>query len=227
MRTQQWLFAALSLSGMYLFMACGDGAETPTATIQPVSTLAVASSEATPAVGYELQAKESLLHWKGRPVVGSGHEGTLQLVSGDLAADATGKWVGGYFVIDMTSIRGTDGKREGDKESGLEAHLKDPDFFDVKKYPKAYFTLLKAVPGANDSSFTLTGQLNLKNITQEISFPATVVNTGDLVQARAAFRIDRTRWGVNYQSSNLVGILKDDIIDNFVPITLSLVFKKK
>ncbi len=81
-----------------------------------------------------------------------------------------GKWVGGYFVIDMTTIRSTDTKQEAERIGTRMLHLKDPDFFDVKKFPVAYFTLLKAVPGANDSSFTLTGQLNLKNITNDNYF---------------------------------------------------------
>lgn len=227
MRTQQWFLAVCSLVSLNSFIACRDGAETPTATTLPATTLAITSSRATAAVGYELLVKESLLYWRGRPVVGSGHEGILKLTSGDLAADGAGKWVGGYFVIDMTTIRSTDTKQEEGKESGLDAHLKDPDFFDVKKYPRASFTLLKAIPGANDSSFTLTGQLNIKNITNEITFPATLATDGDLIHARAALIIDRTKWGINYQSGNVLGILKNDIIDNYVPITLSLVFKKK
>lgn len=227
MRKHYFLLAALCLPAMYLFIACRDVAETPTSATQTATTLAVASSETAPAVGYELQVKESFIYWKGRPVAGTGHEGTLKPISGNLAADASGKWVGGYFVIDMTTIRSTDTKQEEGKESGLDAHLKDPDFFDVKKYPRAYFTLLKALPGANDSSFTLTGQLNIKNITREITFPATLTASGDLLQARASLIIDRTKWGINYQSGNIFLNLKDNVIDDLVPISLSLVFKKQ
>ena len=87
MRTQQWFLAACSFVSLNSFIACRDGAETPTATTLPATTLAITSSGATAAVGYELLVKESLLYWRGRPVVGSGHEGILKLTSGDLAGD--------------------------------------------------------------------------------------------------------------------------------------------
>lgn len=224
MRTQQFLLSALCLFGIYHFTACR---ETEKAIPAKLVTAAVATPEPiAAATGYELQPKESFIYWKGSTVTGGGHAGTLRPVSGNLAADAGGKWVGGYFVIDMNTILSTDPDNRG-AEDGLVKHLKDPDFFDVPRFPKAYFTMLKATPGANDSSFTITGQLNLKNIVREITFPATLQTTGELIRARASMIIDRTKWGVNYKSGNIFLNLKDDAISDLVPIRLDLVFKKQ
>ena len=178
-----------------------------------------------PAVNYSLDVKESFIHWKGRPITGGGHEGTLQLQSGNLDADANGKLVGGQFVIDMNSLKSTDIKDEEGRRS-LENHLKDEDFFAVKKYPWGSFFLKKITPGADSTVFTITGDLGIKNIIHELNFPATIVVTGDLIKAKASIIIDRTKWGINYQSGSVFTNLKDNLIADQVPISMDLVFKK-
>lgn len=227
MRKQQLLLPSLLLVPAFYFIACQDTEQAPVLPAQQATVTAalVNANAAQHATGYELQVKESQLTWSASHVVGGGHEGTLQLESGNLAADASGKWVGGYFVIDMNSINVTDVKEKGEKSS-LEKHLKDDDFFSVPKYPKAYFTLTSAVPGTGINAYTITGKLNIKGINNDISFPATLAVIGDSVKAQASFRINRTKWGVNYQSGSIFSSLKDGIINDYLPITLNLVFKK-
>ncbi|WP_315814097.1 YceI family protein [Paraflavitalea speifideaquila] len=171
---KQTLLWILLLPGACHIISCREAAKATVPTVEITGTPATPAPVAA-AVGYELQPRESILYWKGNPVVGSGHAGTLKAESGNLAIDANGKLAGGYFVLDMNSILSTDPVNKG-PEDGLVQHLKDPDFFDVPKYPKAYFTLVKADPGANDSSFTITGQLKMKDKINEITFPATLLN---------------------------------------------------
>jgi hypothetical protein len=58
--------------------------------------------------------------------------------------------------------------------------------------------------------------------------PATVEMEGDMVKATTpAFVIDRYQWGVEYGSGNLVDIAKDDIINDEVGLTLTLVANKQ
>lgn len=195
---------------------------------EPSTTVALAGTGAgttSMATGYELQAGESTIQWKAGYVVGGGHEGTLRLVSGNLAADAAGKWVGGYFVIDMNTITITDLKEQEERNS-LENHLKNDDFFAVPKHPRAYFTLTQAVAGTGPHAFTISGKLSIKGIIRDISFPATLETTGNQVKARATLTIDRTKWGINYQSGSIFSNLKDGIISDNIPVTLELVFKK-
>ncbi|NII29211.1 YceI family protein [Pseudoflavitalea sp. X16] len=108
----------------------------------------------------------------------------------------------------------------------LDNHLKDDDFFSVKKYPKAYFTLTSSVPGVGVNEFTITGKLEVKGISHEISFPAVLEKIGDQFWARASLKINRVKWGVNYHSGSVFSDLKDGIISDDLPITLSLAFKK-
>lgn len=223
MRLQQLLLTTTLTLAIVYATSCRDVAATATIP-EATTTVAIDQTDTTGAIGYELQLPQSIIKWKASHVVGGGHEGTLSLESGNLAADATGKWIGGYFTIDMNTIRITDLKE--DERSGVEKHLKDDDFFAVKKHPRAHFLFTQAIPSGNNT-FAITGNLSLKGVTQTITFPATLEPDGDLVKSRASFQINRTRWGVNYQSGSVFSSLKDDIIEDMIPITLELVFKKK
>ncbi|MDF2188641.1 YceI family protein [Paraflavitalea sp. CAU 1676] len=221
------LAATIFIYGV-LGQACQDGNQVAVTPTSPTLTVAAANPTEAPAgaIGYQLLVPESFVYWKGRPVAGKGHEGTIKPLSGDLAIEDKGQIVGGYFELDMQSIHSTDIQDKGGRES-LESHLKDGDFFDVGKFPKASFMLLKAVRGANDSSYSITGQLTLKSITREINFPATIAHKGDSINARASLLIDRTLWGVTYQSGKLLSTVKENLLEDLVPVSLNLVFKKK
>lgn len=220
------IFIAATVYSFLVFgTACQNGTDKPVITGAAISAVAAPPSQLPMgAVGYQLLIPESFVYWKGRPVTGKGHEGTIKPLSGDLALDGN-SIVGGYFELDMQSIHSTDVKDQGDREM-LETHLKDGDFFDAGKFPKASFMLVKAVQGANDSSFSITGQLTLKNITREISFPATILRYNESILARASLLIDRTKWGITYQSG-VLGSLKDGLLDDLVPVSLNLIFRKK
>jgi polyisoprenoid-binding protein YceI len=225
MRTQQLFLSAILLSPAIGFLACQDTAQEPVSAQQTPAAALTNVPAASVATGYELQSKESTIQWKATYIVGGGHQGTVQAESGNLAMDGSGKLVGGYFVLDMNSISSTDLTDKREKGS-LEKHLKDDDFFSVQKYPKAYFTLTSAAPGIGVNEFTITGKLEVKGISKEISFPATLEKIGDQIRARASFKINRTKWGVNYQSGSVFSNLKDGIISDDLPITLNLAFKK-
>lgn len=78
----------------------------------------------------------------------------------------------------------------------LTDHLKSPDFFDVRKHPKATFKSTSIEKGES-GQVKVTGDLTLLGTTKSISFPATV----DLVNGlslKAEFKVDRTEFGMNY-----------------------------
>lgn len=100
---------------------------------------------------WELNPKQSRLTWMGKPIVGSGHEGTIQLISGSLATSSSGQIIKGELGVDMTTIKNTDMKPD-DGGKDLEDHLKNDDFFSVAKFPRASFSILKVVPDATDKT---------------------------------------------------------------------------
>ncbi len=151
-----------------------------------------------------------------------GHEGTLKLTSGTiLVKDGTIR--GGNFTIDMNSVHATDMTGEGAKD--LEDHLKSDDFLSTKNYPKGYFTVLNSVSKPT-GKLTVSGYLILKGISNSITFPTTVVETTATIIIKSEFTVDRTLWGINYQSGSIFGTLKDDMISDNMNITLDFTFKK-
>ncbi len=100
-------------------------------------------------------------------------------------------------------------------DAKLEGHLKAPDFFDIKKYPKAVFESTKIdVHGEGEAK--ITGKLTMLGKTAEVTVPVKVDATDEKIEISAKFKIDRTKWGMNYGEGK---------INKEVEITADLVFK--
>jgi polyisoprenoid-binding protein YceI len=216
--------APLCLTGA---VACGDRSAVAVAAPTLAITKPAPSTLVGSVVGYSLVIPESFVNWKGMHVIGgNGHQGYIKPLTGNLALDASGAIAGGYFELDMNTITLTD-KKDTSSDNGLVSHLKDPDFFDVKKYPRGTFQLTKAIKASSDSSYYITGQLTLRAITQEIHFPATIVRNGEDIVATASLTIDRTKWGITYQSGSVWGLVKDELLEDRVPVSLALRFHQQ
>ncbi|WP_205510974.1 YceI family protein [Longitalea arenae] len=207
-------------------VACRDRSTAATAPA-PAIALPALSSPVGSVVGYSLVIPESFINWKGMHVMGrNGHQGYIKPLAGNLAFDADGNIAGGYFELDMNTITTTD-KKDTSSDNGLVSHLKDPDFFDVKKHPRGTFQLTKAIKGSSDSSYDITGQLTLRAITKEIHFPATIVKNGNDIVAKASLTIDRTKWGITYKSGSVLALVKDELLEDRVPVSLALRFQRQ
>lgn len=173
---------------------------------------------------HSLSLSESLIVWKVDYSIGKkGHEGTMKLSSGTMLIK-DGIVQGGSFIIDMNSVHVTDMKPD-DGGKDLEEHLKSPDFLTTADHPKGYFTVLNSVRNSPDK-FTVSGYLILKGVSNTISFPATITETKTNLIVKSEFNINRTLWGINYQSGSIFNLLKDDIISDDIAITLNFIFKK-
>ena len=175
------------------------------------------------AQSYGVDIASSKVEWMGKKIAYS-HNGTVQLESGTLAV-ADGNLVGGEFVIDMNTIQDVDIEDPG-KKAGLEAHLKGTaeekadDFFNVTKYPTAKFVITKAVP--TDNKYMISGNLTIRDITRQITFPADVEVSDNGVNAKAVFSIDRSKWGVKFGSGSFFENLGDKMIMDDMGISLNL-----
>lgn len=84
---------------------------------------------------------------------------------------------------------------------GLLEQLRSPDFFSVDSFPISRFVITDIKP-LNDSTLThtISGNLTIKGITNNISFPARVVMSTSSVHAKASFIIDRADWDIRFGS---------------------------
>lgn len=149
-----------------------------------------------------IKIQQSSIKWKGYKVTGE-HEGTIQLKDGNFTFNE-GQITGGKFTIDMSSINVTD--LEGEMKGNLEGHLKSNDFFGVEKHPTATFEITK-IQGKSPN-IKVTGNMTIKNLTREISFPMTVNEDS----AVANLKIDRSKYDVRYGSKSFFDNLQDKMI---------------
>lgn len=172
---------------------------------------------------FTLLIKDSYIGWKVDYAIGTkGHEGKFKLTSGTVIVK-DGIIESGSFVIDINSIQVTDiQSTEGRKD--LEDHLKNDDFFSANTYPKGSFTVLNTTKPANNEA-SVTGNLVLKGISNTIRFPIGIVQQSKQIKIKSTFAINRTSWGINYQSGSIFSNLKDGVIADQVLITLDFVLQ--
>lgn len=153
----------------------------------------------------------SVLKWTGSTFIKS-HFGTVNF-EGALGI-FEGKLVSGDLTFDMNTINTED--LNGGKKQKLDDHLKGEDFFDVEKFSKAYLKI-KNYDGKN-----ITGDLTIKEVTKEISFPAILEITQNSIIGKADFTINRTEYGIIYSSGNFFDLAKDRIISDNITFNVSI-----
>lgn len=167
---------------------------------------------------YNVDTNQSKVEWIGRKVTGE-HNGSIKIKEGNLEVDGN-NLQGGSFVIDMNSLVNAD--LEGEYKGKLEGHLKSDDFFGVATHPTAQFVITKA-QAKKDGQYDITGDLTIKNITHEITFPATIKVNGTQVTADAKIVVDRSKYDVRYGSGSFFDNLGDKTIYDDFDLQVSLV----
>jgi polyisoprenoid-binding protein YceI len=200
-----------------LALACEDpGKNAPAAKVEEPATQ---SAESKTAVAKEAEgATETLainqdsakLQFTGSKVTDS-HTGSFGKLSGKITL-AGGKAEGGAVSIEIDT-RSVDIEPEK-----LENHLKSDDFFDVEKFPKATFESTKIEKGSSEkgATHTVTGNLNLRGKTKQITFPATIKVTSTAVKTNAKFSINRKDFDIVYKG------MPDDLIRDLVVLELDV-----
>lgn len=170
----------------------------------------------------------SSLKWTGSKPTGS-HTGSFTITNGVLTVE-NGVVKAGNFTVSVSSLSNED-LTEDDGKSNLVNHLKSADFFDVEKFPTALFTITNveahtadSTDAVKDANFLVSGNLQLKDSTKNISFPAKISIDGAKLSATADFNIDRTQWGMNYKGPNNP---QDWVISKQVNLKVNLTATKK
>ncbi|MFN4298110.1 MAG: YceI family protein [Thermaurantimonas sp.] len=167
----------------------------------------------------------STVNWKGfKTYSGDFHIGTINIQEGVFQLQ-DGKLVGGRFVIDMNSIVCKD-LEDSVYNAKLVNHLKSNDFFAVDSFPTAVFEITNVAEEANAEKGTthlISGNLTIRGITKNITFPATVtVNENGVSLSAPEFGVNRTQFNVMFRSSGIKGVLKDQLIDDNFLLTLDV-----
>ncbi len=185
----------------------------------------------------------SVITWIGSKPTGK-HNGIIRITAGTVAIQAD-TVASGAITINLTSLRVMDMDSSGNNK--LTRHLLSKDFFDTENHPMGQFevshitpydsmqiitkeefvtentpALLKAFMVRNPTHL-ISGNLTLRGITKNITFPAEINVSPSKVKMEAKFNIDRTDWNLSYRSeAKAVDKAKDKFIYNTVNVGFNL-----
>lgn len=166
---------------------------------------------------FKVDVDNSSLNWKGYKPTGS-HTGIITLASGNIVVK-NNKLTGGSFVANMSTIKDADGRAK------LEGHLKSEDFFEIAVFPTSKFEITGIANKAD--KIQITGNMTIKGITKQISFPATLSVNKDMVTlVSETFQINRADFNVKYKSKTFFNDLKDKFVNDEFDFQVNIIAKK-
>ena len=183
-----------------------------------VFVLALSLTSASLAATQKVDVTKSTVQWTAKKVTGE-HHGTIAIKEGNLDV-SKGKVTGGKIVMDMTSIADIDLK-DAKMNAKLIGQLKSVDFFEVVTFPTSQLELTKVE--AKGNSFTFTGNMTIKGITNPVTFTATSSKDGKNVVYKGTITIDRSKFNVRYGSKSFFNNLGDKVINDEFTLDFNLV----
>ena len=212
-----------------MLLSCGTESKTE----EVKETVEVVSEEAEvkeAGIVYTIDTLESVINWKGAKVLDPtyGHFGSIKLSSGELSLSGENKIINGNFIANMASIEVLDITDNEESKLTLEGHLKGSaeenkdHFFNVSEHPTASFEIV-SVDGD-----VVKGNFTIKGITNAEEFVVTVEEQdGKLIAKTSSFKIDRTKYKVEYGSgTSFIDLAKDKVISDDITLDIQLVLNK-
>lgn len=197
-----------------LLLACADPAKdvTPaevakTEAPAPVPAAPEPAPAATPTYAGKALTPTGTVGFTGAKVT-KAHDGTFGSWTGALYLD--GENLTGLTVETQVASLKTDSEK-------LDNHLRDPDFFDVAKWPTASFKSTAISAGApadsklQGANATVTGDLTIRDVTKSVSFPAVIEVGPSEVQTSTEFFINRKDFGITYPGKP-DDLIKDEVV---------------
>jgi rhodanese-related sulfurtransferase/polyisoprenoid-binding protein YceI len=196
----------------------GDRADSP----PPPETLLVLRDGA-----YRVDTVQSIVEWAGHNPH-TKHDGTVGIAEGEIAVK-DGQTTG-TFMIDMNAIENRS-LAGNDLQPVLISHLKSDDFFFTRRFPTATLTIRSGTPRekpyVSAPNVDVQGELSLKGVKAELSFPATVYqDSNGTITAKARFDLDRTRWKIIYGSTRFFEHLGMHLVFDIIHIDVKIVAQR-
>lgn len=140
---------------------------------------------------------------------GFGVDGSFKGLQGSIDFDPRNAGAGHFDVsIDAGTVNTDNSLRD--------SHLRNDSYFDVKNYPRIRLQSTRIAPTEKAGTFQFTGQLTIKNVSKEVSFPFTADPSGSGLDFKGSFKIKRKDFGVGGTST----------ISNELTVTLNVIAAK-
>ena len=156
-----------------------------TRTLLALATAALVAGTA-PTADIKLDGENTKIEFVGSKPDGK-HAGGFKKLDGK-ATVTDGALTGLDIVIDIDSLFSDDAK--------LTAHLKGPDFFNVKENPIAEVKVITVTKKGD--GYLLVGTLKMCGKAGKFELPATVKLADGVLSIAGETKLDRTKWGMTY-----------------------------
>ena len=169
----------------------------------------------------KIDNKESSIQWKGSSLNDLNTQtGFISISKGELMVE-DGQLIGGTIEIDMNTIE----DKNHASNNKLVNHLKDPDFFEVKRFPYSTISITKINSVIGDHKQVIAN-LTIKGITHPVTFQTETKLKGGIMKANAKLVIDRTKWDVRYKSAKFYNNLANQTMSDSIEFDIQIVAKK-
>lgn len=162
-----------------------------------------------------LLIEESQVNWTGSAAIGSYQLGGSLTTEKGFLEIGEGLVMKGLVVLDMKSLVS--------ETAGLCDHLRKKDFFHVKKYPQASFELSRPCP-LIEGKAVVEGILAIRGVQKQVQIPVELALEGELIELKARLVIDRTEYGMRYNSPSFFENLGNQAIANEMVVDVRLIF---
>ncbi|MEL7123148.1 MAG: YceI family protein [Bacteroidota bacterium] len=164
---------------------------------------------------YTLSTDKSKLNWTGKAAFSSYTlSGTINAKSGFLKHNNEGISET-KVVINTKTIDSSIGQ--------LKKHLRSKDFFDVNKYPVAEFLLDELTP-TKEGHYLAKGWMTIKEKKEAFECELNIQSEGNEKVARGKAIIDRTKYGITFNSPTFFESMKDQAIADDFEVEFELWF---
>ncbi|NJL11932.1 MAG: YceI family protein [Microscillaceae bacterium] len=226
-----WKNSLMLMAIALLAFACAQAPESDEAKTTDAQEVDEKATEG--AADFAIDTKASQITWVGTKPVGR-HNGSFAIKEGAVKVEGE-QIVGGSFVIDINTLTVLDIPADDEGNGKLKGHLLSGDFFEAEKFPTAKFEITKveayqAPEGGEkevskeESEFklanpthTVSGNLELKGVSKNITFPAKISIAEGKLTAEAKFNINRKDWQMSYGADESLG-------DKFIRPTVHIGF---
>jgi polyisoprenoid-binding protein YceI len=152
--------------------------------------------------------------------------GKIKIKNAELLVN-NNKLTNASIVMDMASFT-VESFPEGDEQIGqLTGHLQSADFFNIEKYPTTKFELTGIESIEGDYTSEVTGNLTILDVTKSVTFKVNISVLDNEVSVESEnFVVDRTDWGLVYNTDGTVGVPADYLISNEVGFKIDVTITK-
>ena len=179
-----------------------------------ITVLLVLVSVSITAQKLNLDNKKSTIFWTGKAAFSTYKlTGSLIAKEGEILIK-NDSIIELKVVIDMQSLN--------HKNKDLKKHLKNKDFFEVKKYKTATFSLINPIKIENEKAIII-GNMTIKNKTQKEVIEVCIKHSKE-IQIDFTTTLNRINYGVKFNSPSFFKSLKQNAIADEFILTTNLIF---